>query len=108
MAAPAAALELAGDLFQDIGEITHRPMMGAAVFYADGQIFACCDREGTLYLRAKGDLAEELASAGAMQFTYTRPQDGATGKMGYWSLPEDALDDPQVACAWAKRALEQD
>ena len=25
--------------------------------------------------------------------------------MGYWSLPEAALDDPEAACDWAPRVL---
>ena len=26
--------------------------------------------------------------------------------MGYWTLPEAALDDPEAACDWARRALD--
>jgi DNA transformation protein len=29
-----------------------------------------------------------------------------TGSMGYWSLPDAALDDPDEAVRWAKLALE--
>ena len=25
--------------------------------------------------------------------------------MGYWSLPDAAVDDPEAACAWARQAL---
>ena len=42
---------------------------------------------------APGALAETLAAEGAEQFAYARG--GKLARMGYWSLPEAALDDPE-------------
>ena len=106
--AQAALLALARDLFAPLGEITHRPMMGGFVLYADGHLFATVHGDTRLYLRAKGALAERLAAAGAEQLTWVRPSDGKVSRMGYWSLPEAALDDPEAACGWAREALAQD
>ena len=94
------------DLFSDLGEITTRSMMGGLSVYADGRIFAAADRDGVLYLRAKGSLARDLSAMGGRPFVVTRP-DGSEGRMGYVTLPEAALDDPEAACDLARRALRE-
>ena len=88
------------ELFEPLGLITHRKMMGGLSIYCDGQIFSILDSESTLYLKAKDVFAEEMENAGARQF-------GAeTGRtMGYWTMPDDALDDPDSISDWARRAL---
>ncbi len=106
MAVAPADLEAARDLFAPLGRITHRPMMGGAVLYADGRIFAAIMGEEGVFLRARGALAVRLAAEGARQFVWTRPSDGKLSRMRYWSLPEAALDDQQAACQWARAALE--
>ena len=88
------------ELFEPLGPVTWRKMMGGLSIYLDGTIFAIRDSEGTLYLKAKGPFAEELAAHGARIF-------GQGGKtMGYWTLPDDAVDDRDAASDWARRALE--
>ena len=79
-------------------------MMGGLTLYCDGQVFAIVTGEERIYLKAAGGLAEALAAEGAEQFAYTR-KDGVTARMGYWSLPDAALDDPEAACDWARRVL---
>lgn len=88
------------DLFAPLGHLTSRKMMGGLTLYCDGQVFAILDRHATPYLKAKGAMATDLAAAGAQQF-------GADGGniMGYWTLPDAALDDPDIACDWARKAL---
>jgi len=95
-----ADIAFAHELFAPLGDITSRKMMGGLSIYADGQIFAILDSEARPYLKAKGPMAEQLAAAGSHQF-------GAeSGKvMGYWTLPDAALDDPETACDWARQAL---
>ena len=94
------------DLFADLGAITTRPMMGGLGVYADGRLFAAVDREGVLYLRAKGPLADELAAMGGRPFVVRSPG-GSEGRMGYVTLPDAVLDDPEAACDLARRALEE-
>lgn len=89
----------ATDLFAPLGVITTRKMMGGLAIYCDGVIFASLDRDGTVYLKAKGDFTDSLASAGATQFQTPR------GPMGYWTLPTAALDDADLACDWGQKAL---
>ena len=90
----------AAELFAPLGgEITTRKMMGALAIYHDGVIFAALDGEGRVYLKAKGAFAQDMAAEGATPFETAR------GTMGYWTLPDAALDDPDLACDWARRAL---
>jgi DNA transformation protein len=93
------------DLFEPLGTITTRNMMGGTVFYADGRLFATVHGDGRLFLRTKAALAERLEADGETQLTWTRPSDGHVQAMGYWSLPEAALEDPDLACALAREAL---
>lgn len=95
-----ADIAFAHELFGPLGDITSRKMMGGLSIYSGGQIFAILDSEAVPYLKAKGAMATELATEGARQF------EAASGKtMGYWTLPDAALDDPETACDWARRAL---
>lgn len=95
-----ADIAYAHDLFASLGTITSRKMMGGLTLYVDGQIFAMYDSQTAMYLKAKGAMAEELAAAGAQQFG-----DDKGNVMGYWTLPDAALDDPDAACDWARRVL---
>ncbi len=95
------AVAWALELFESLGPITTRKMMGGLCLYLDGQIFAILDSQGTLFLKAGPDFARTLEQAGARQFG------AGTGRtMGYWTMPEDGLDDANTACAWARRVLE--
>lgn len=89
------------DLFGPLGGLSHRKMMGGLSIYSDGQIFAILSSEGRVYLKASGDFAQALASEGSVKFE----MENGRG-MNYWTLPDAALDDPQEACAWARRAID--
>ncbi len=97
-------IAFAHELFEGLGEITHRKMMGGLTLYCDGQVFAILDQNATPYLKAKGAFAKEMEAAGSEIFSMT-DKDGKTSSMGYWTLPSDAVDDPDLACDWARRAL---
>ena len=92
------------ELFAPLGDITYRKMMGGLSIYLDGQIFSIVSSDGTLFLKAKGAFADELKDHGARQFgAGAGPDMGKT--MGYWTMPEAALDDPEDASDWARKAL---
>ena len=97
-------IEFSHELFSEVGEITSRKMMGGLSIYADGQIFAILNAEGRLYLKAANALAKRLEAAGSSLFTYTG-KNGKTRHMNYWTMPEDALDDPARAAEWARDSL---
>ena len=104
MSVSAATRAFVLELFEDLGGVTARAMMGGLMLYSDGRVFALVTGEERVFLKAAGSLAEALAAEGAEQFRYTR-KDGVTARMGYWSLPDAALDDPEAACGWARRVL---
>jgi DNA transformation protein and related proteins len=104
MAVSAATRAYVEELFEDLGGVTARAMMGGLALYSHGRIFGLVSSDGRVFLKASGALAEALAAEGAEQFSYARAGAGTT-RMGYWSLPDAALDDPEVACGWARRVL---
>ena len=92
------------DLFADVGALSSRAMMGGMTFYSGGETFAILSSQGQIYIKAKGALAQELEAEGSKIFSMIR-KDGSEASMGYWTLPEAALDDPAEACMWARKAL---
>lgn len=95
MALADADIAFATDLFSDLGHVTTRKMFGGMCLYLDGEVFALMSSDCQLYLKAKGDVATELADDGATQFH----------NMPYWSIPDAALDDPGKACTLARRTI---
>ncbi|MCR9156634.1 MAG: TfoX/Sxy family protein [Rhodobacteraceae bacterium] len=92
------------DLFRGLPAISTRKMFGGLGIYSEGVIFAIIGPEDALLLKARGQLADDLATEGCQQWSY----EGKSGKpsvMPYWTLPDAALDDPDEACAWARRSL---
>lgn len=87
-----------------LGSLRIGRMFGAAGLYADDRMFAILD-DGVIWLQADADLAAQLTAEGARQFTYPT-KDGQTMTMGYWSMPESALDDPEEAVAWSRRSMD--
>jgi len=97
-------IDFVNELFADVGDITTRKMMGGLAIYADGRIFAMMRSDGRLYLKAADEFAKRLEAAGGSLFTY-EGKNGKEGHMNYWTLPEDALDEPARAAEWALAAL---
>ena len=61
-----------------------------------------------LYLKTDEALRAELEAAGSEPWVYVMPKGpraGQAASMGYWRMPETALDDPDEAVAWARKAL---
>jgi DNA transformation protein len=108
MSESAADLAFARDLFSPMGPVEVKRMFGGAGVWAGGAMFALID-EGRIYLKTDdGVLRSDLIAAGAVCWIYTErkgPKAGAPQQTSYWSLPDSALDDPEDACAWGRRAL---
>ncbi|MFK7876072.1 MAG: TfoX/Sxy family protein [Paracoccaceae bacterium] len=92
------------DLFAGVGPLTTRKMFGGLGIYADGQIFALVMSTGEIRLKAVGPMIDILKTEGWSQWTYER-KNGAMSSMPYWQIPDDILDDPDAASAWARRAV---
>jgi DNA transformation protein len=96
--------EFAKDLFSGLGKVSVRPMFGGAGLFCDGSMFGLISRSEVIYLKAEGVTSRAMAAEGSIPFTYGK--DDAERSMGYWSLPESSLDDPDEAVIWARRSLE--
>ncbi|MEM1374197.1 MAG: TfoX/Sxy family protein [Pseudomonadota bacterium] len=92
------------DVFSALPDLSHRKMMGGLSLYSETRIFAIMGADGRVYVKAVGPLAQDLEEAGSEIFKMTR-KDGSVASMGYWTLPESALDDPEEAAMWGRRAL---
>jgi DNA transformation protein len=61
--------------------------------------------DGGLFLKGAGPMPAALEAAGCTQWSYQHAGRDRPTRMAYWTLPEAALDDPDLACDWARRAL---
>ena len=91
-------------LYSALPNLSHRKMMGGLSIYSGGKIFAILSSDGRHYVKAIAGLARDLEAEGSEMFEMGR-KDGSIASMGYWTLPDAALDDPEEAARWARRAL---
>ncbi|WP_019996782.1 TfoX/Sxy family protein [Aureimonas ureilytica] len=92
------------EMFEGLGPVTIRRMFGGKGVYHAGLIVAVDFRDEIL-LKADATSAPLFAEAGARQWTY----EGQTGRpvlMPYWSIPDEALDDPEALAHWVRLAFE--
>lgn len=105
MPSSSSHLDYLKDLFSPFGVITVRKMFGGAGVYCDGNIFAICDSTGNdLWLKVDDVTREEFEGAGREPFTYTF-DNGKTGQMSYYTVPEDIYDDEDALRHWTGLAL---
>ncbi|MEJ6398643.1 TfoX/Sxy family protein [Yoonia sp. 208BN28-4] len=91
-----ADIAFAKELFAPLGALTHRKMFGGICLYHAGDIFALCSSDGQIYLKAQPPMSDQLRDDGSTQFH----------NMPYWSLPDHALDDPEVATDLARQTMQ--
>ena len=104
MSVSEADIAFALELFDGLGPLSNRKMMGGLCLYRDGTIFALLQSDGSIWLKGAGAFADRIQAEGWQRWTYARA--GAkTAAMPYWRLPDDALDDPARACMLAGQAL---
>jgi len=99
--------EFVRELFAGLGRVQVKRMFGGAGVYAEGVMFALLAQE-TIYIKVDDALKAELHDEGGAPFVWTPksgPRQGEQVDMGYWSLPDAGLDDPEVAAVWGAKAL---
>ena len=96
--------EFVAELFAPMGSVSIRRMFGGAGVFRDGLMFALLG-DDTVYLKTDARLRADLEAEGSAPFIWIKPSTGEAIDMGYVSLPSCAMDDPDEASAWAKRAL---
>ena len=91
------------EIFAALGPVTVRRMFSGKGVYVDGVIVAI-EYEDELRFKADVVSAPDFADAGATQWTYHGHRGAVL--MPYWSIPDEALDDPDVMDLWARRAID--
>jgi DNA transformation protein len=93
----------AREALEPMGTVTLRPMMGVAVLYLDGIVFAVLDDE--LWFKADAESSAIWDEAGCERFTFTL-KDGTVEAMNYRRAPTDVYDEAEAMQRWAALALE--
>jgi DNA transformation protein len=99
--------EFVQELFAGVGPVQIKRMFGGAGGYADGVMFLLLAEE-TIYLKADDALKTELHAEGCGPFVWepqSGPRAGEKIDLGYWRLPDSALDDADEAAIWGRKAL---
>ncbi len=91
------------DLMNRLPEISSRPMMSGWCIYSNKVPFAAIIGN-QLYLKAKGNIADKLASQGWKKFEYEK-SDGKMIHMNYWRVPDELIDNQESLEEIAKEML---
>jgi DNA transformation protein len=95
--------EWIGEALEPMGRVTLRRMMGEAVLYLDGVVFAVLDDQ--LWFKADSESAALWDEAGCDRFSFTL-KDGTIESMNYRRAPLDVYDDHEAMRHWAGLAVE--
>ncbi|HEY3270788.1 MAG TPA: TfoX/Sxy family protein [Geothrix sp.] len=91
-------------LLEQMGQIrpvTSRPMFGGLCFFTEGRAFALA-ADDTLYFKVDDSNRPDFIAAGMGPFLPF----GDPGKpMGYYQLPEEVLEDPDLLAEWMAKAI---
>lgn len=96
--------EFVAELFEPLGHIHIKRMFGGAGVYARGVMFALLADE-QIFLKVDDALREQLEEKGSPSFRFKK-KDGSIAEMGYLLLPDAAMDEPDEANEWGRKALD--
>jgi len=103
MAWDAGLYEWTKEALAPVGDVTMRRMMGAAVLYLDGTIFAVIEDE--IWFKADAESGPVWDAEGCERFTFTG-SDGRVETMNYRRAPSEVYDDAEALQRWAALAVE--
>lgn len=92
------------EMFSALGPVSIRRMFGGKGIYHHGVIIAL-DLFDEILLKADLETAPQFEEAGCRQWTYQREGKKPVA-MPYWSVPENAFDDPDEMAKWVTLAYE--
>ncbi|HET9230461.1 MAG TPA: TfoX/Sxy family protein [Vitreimonas sp.] len=95
------------ELFAGVGRVEIKRMFGGAGGYSAGLMFLLL-ADDTIHIKADDALKAELREEGSGPFVWepqSGPRKGEKVDLGYWRLPDAALDDPDLAAEWGRKAL---
>ncbi len=93
------------EMFSSLGPVSIRRMFGGKGVYVDGKIVAC-ELDGGMMLKGDAQAGPLYEAAGGRRWTYVHNKTGKDVAMPYWSVPEDAWDDPDEMAKWVRIALD--
>ena len=102
MAVDQGMVDWVREALEPLGTVTARPMMGGAMLYLDGTVFALIAHD-ELWFKADALSDAEWDAAGCGRFTYETT--GIAKSMNYRRAPSDVHDDPEAMQKWAALAV---
>ncbi len=103
MSYDAGLYEWAKEALEPLGSVSLRPMMGVAILYLDGTIFAVIEDE--FWFKADATSAAIWDAEGCERYAFT-DKDGKVETMNYRRAPTDVYDDAEAMQRWATLAVE--
>ncbi|MEO1170211.1 MAG: TfoX/Sxy family protein [Pseudomonadota bacterium] len=97
-------VEWVAECLEPAGRVTMRKMMGGAVLYCEGIVFALVD-EGDLHFKSDATNEDAFEAEGLGKFEFTG-KDGKIATMNYRRAPLDVYDDPDAMREWARLGIE--
>jgi DNA transformation protein len=91
------------DIFAGLGPVTIKKMFGGKGIYHGGLIVGL-EVDGEVLLKADARSAPDFAAAGSTQWTYDGKKKPVA--MPYWSIHDEAIDDPEELKRWTRKAFE--
>ena len=95
------------ELLASVGPCRARRMFGGFGISTDGLTIAIVADMGSgerLWLKADEETRRRFEEARGERFTYV--MQGAERSMNYYTVPEEALESPQLMAPWARQALD--
>ena len=90
------------ELFAPQGHASARRMFGGHGLYVDGRMCALV-MEGRVYLKTDATTRDDFAAAGCAPFVYLGQKQPI--EMGYWTVPDEALESAEAMAPWIRRAI---
>ena len=107
MAADPRFADYCCELLASVGPCRAKRMFGGYGISTDGLTIAIVADLGSgerLWLKADEDTRHRFEEAGGERFTYL--MQGVARSMNYYTVPEEALESPQLMAPWARQALD--
>ncbi len=95
-------LDYVADQLAGLGLVKSKRMFGGAGLYLDGVFFALV-ADDVLYFKVDGTNKPDFLAAGSGPF---KPFGNDSYEMGYYEVPGDVLEDPDLMKEWAIKALD--
>jgi DNA transformation protein len=99
-----AFIEYVMEQLEALGSVRAKKMFGGLGLFSDDLMFAIVV-DNTLYLKVDAESRPEYESMALEPFAYQRNQKLVTLR-SFYAAPADSLDDTELLCRWATRAIE--